>query len=98
MPGMLARGRGRIVNVSSSVGFAAVPMLSAYAVSKAALYRLSENLAAETRGHGVTVFAVNPGLPESDAGGISGVAPAVRVLGRVRGIRLILRWPLTAVV
>ena len=62
LPGMLARGRGRIVNVSSGAGFAAIPMLSAYAVSKAALYRLSENLAAETSGHGVKVFAINPGL------------------------------------
>ena len=59
---MLARGHGRIVNVSSSAGLAAIPMLSAYAVSKTALYRLSENLAAETRGHGVMVFAINPGL------------------------------------
>jgi NAD(P)-dependent dehydrogenase (short-subunit alcohol dehydrogenase family) len=62
LPGMLARGHGRIVNVSSSAGLAAIPMLSAYAVSKTALYRLSENLAAETRGHGVMVFAINPGL------------------------------------
>jgi NAD(P)-dependent dehydrogenase (short-subunit alcohol dehydrogenase family) len=36
-------------------------MLSAYVVSKTALYRLSENLAAETRGHGVMVFAIDPG-------------------------------------
>ncbi len=62
LPGMLARGHGRIVNVSSGVGFAAIPMVSAYVVSKTALYRLSENLAAETRGHGVTVFAIDPGL------------------------------------
>ena len=62
LPGMLARGHGRIVNVSSGVGFAAIPMLSAYVVSKTALYRLSENLAAETRGHGVSVFAIDPGL------------------------------------
>jgi len=62
LPGMLARGRGRIVNVSSGAGLAAIPMLSAYVVSKTALYRLSENLAAETRGHGVMVFAIDPGL------------------------------------
>ena len=62
LPGMLTRRHGRIVNVSSGVGFAAIPMLSAYVVSKTALYRLSENLAAETRGHGVTVFAIDPGL------------------------------------
>lgn len=62
LPGMLSRGHGRIVNVSSGAGFAAIPMLSAFAVSKAGLYRFSENLAAETRGHGVMVFAINPGL------------------------------------
>ncbi len=62
LPGMLRRGHGRIINVSSSSGFAAVPMLSAYSVSKAALYRFTENLAAETRGHGVAVFTIIPGL------------------------------------
>lgn len=62
LPGMLARGHGRIINVSASPGLAAIPMLSAYVVSKTALYRLTENLAAETRGHGVMVFAVTPGL------------------------------------
>jgi NAD(P)-dependent dehydrogenase (short-subunit alcohol dehydrogenase family) len=62
LPGMLARRRGRIVNVSSGAGFAAWPMVSSYAVSKAALFRLSENLAVETRGQGVHVFAIDPGL------------------------------------
>jgi NAD(P)-dependent dehydrogenase (short-subunit alcohol dehydrogenase family) len=62
LPGMLTRGHGRIVNVSSGAGFEAWPMLSAYAVSKAALYRLSENIAAETRGQGVAVFAISPGF------------------------------------
>ena len=36
--------------------------MSAYAVSKAALFRLTENLAAETGPHGVQVFAIDPGL------------------------------------
>ena len=62
LPSMLSRGHGRIVNVPSAAGLAAIPMMSAYAVSKAALYRLSENIAAETRGHGVMVFAIIPGL------------------------------------
>jgi NAD(P)-dependent dehydrogenase (short-subunit alcohol dehydrogenase family) len=62
LPGMLARRHGRIVNISSGVGFVAIPMLSAYVVSKTALYRLSENLAAETYQQGVMVFAIDPGL------------------------------------
>ena len=66
LPGMIRRGRGRIINVSSGAGFQARPLLSAYAVSKAALFRLSENLAVETREHGVHVFAIDPGLVHTD--------------------------------
>ena len=62
LPGMITRGHGRIINVSTSAALAAVPMLSAYVVSKTALYRFSENLAAETRAQGVMVFCVTPGL------------------------------------
>lgn len=43
-----------------------MPLVSAYAVSKAALYRLSENLAAETRDQGIQVFALHPGLVHTD--------------------------------
>src|SRR5262245_6117414 len=61
LPDMIARGRGRIVNVASGAGAAAIPYLSAYVVGKAALIRLSECLAAECRPHGVSVFAIQPG-------------------------------------
>ena len=44
LPGMLTRGHGRIVNVASGAGFAAIPMLSAYAVSKAAVQAQREPL------------------------------------------------------
>ncbi len=66
LPAMIARGRGRIVNVASDAGFQAFPMVSAYSVSKAALYRLTENLAAETAGLGIRVFAIYPGLVYTD--------------------------------
>jgi NAD(P)-dependent dehydrogenase (short-subunit alcohol dehydrogenase family) len=62
LPGMIQRGHGRIVNISSGAGFQAWPLGSAYAVSKAALFRLSENIAAETREQGIQVFAICPGL------------------------------------
>ena len=65
LPGMLARGYGRIVNVSSGAGLGVTPMMSAYVVSKTALFRLTENLDVETRSQGVFVFAIDPGLVRS---------------------------------
>jgi NAD(P)-dependent dehydrogenase (short-subunit alcohol dehydrogenase family) len=62
LPGMIARRAGRIVNITSQAGVQRWPQLSAYAVSKAAIIKLTENVAAETRGRGVQVFSVDPGL------------------------------------
>lgn len=62
LPGMIRRGRGRVIHVSSGAGFQAWPLVSSHAVSKAALFRLSENLAEETREQGIQVFAITPGL------------------------------------
>jgi NAD(P)-dependent dehydrogenase (short-subunit alcohol dehydrogenase family) len=61
LPGMIERGRGRIVNVASKAGLFPITYGAAYAVSKAALIRFSENLATETRQHGIAVFAIHPG-------------------------------------
>jgi NAD(P)-dependent dehydrogenase (short-subunit alcohol dehydrogenase family) len=61
LAGMVARRRGRIINVASGAGTIAIPYLSAYIVSKAALIRLTEVLAAEVAEHGVRVFAIEPG-------------------------------------
>ena len=61
LPGMVARRRGRIVNVASMVATTAVAHLSAYSTSKSALLRLTETLAAEVRPHGVKVFSMEPG-------------------------------------
>jgi NAD(P)-dependent dehydrogenase (short-subunit alcohol dehydrogenase family) len=62
LPGMLARRAGRIVNITSKAGEQRWPQLSAYAVSKAAIIKLTENVAAESRSSGVQVFSVDPGL------------------------------------
>ena len=62
LPGMLARGRGRIVNVTSGVGDMPGPGFSGYVVSKAALMRLTDTLAAEVAGTGIAVFAISPSL------------------------------------
>lgn len=62
LPPMLQRGRGRILNVCSTSSFGPLPYLSTYAASKAYLLSLSEALALETRGTGVTVTALCPGF------------------------------------
>jgi NAD(P)-dependent dehydrogenase (short-subunit alcohol dehydrogenase family) len=62
LPHMTARGHGRIVNITSNAGHARWPLASAYSVSKAAVGKLTENLAAEARRHGIMTFAYHPGL------------------------------------
>lgn len=61
LPGMIERRRGRIVNLASMVATTAVAYLSAYSVTKAALLRFTESVAAEIRGSGVTIFSMEPG-------------------------------------
>jgi NAD(P)-dependent dehydrogenase (short-subunit alcohol dehydrogenase family) len=61
LPGMIARRGGRIINVASGAGLDAVATGSAYCVSKAALIRLSENIALETTSYGISTFAIHPG-------------------------------------
>jgi len=62
LPHMIAERRGRIINITSYAGVYRWPLMSAYAASKAALVKLTETLAEETRPHGVSVFSVDPGL------------------------------------
>lgn len=62
LPSMIARQRGRIINIASNAGIRASAAYSAYSVSKAALLRLTDCLAEMTKAHGVSVFAISPGL------------------------------------
>ncbi|WP_275957440.1 SDR family NAD(P)-dependent oxidoreductase [[Mycobacterium] fortunisiensis] len=59
--GMLERGRGSIVNVTSMVASKGVPGASAYSASKAAVESLTRTWAAEFGGGGVRVNSVAPG-------------------------------------
>lgn len=60
--GMVARRRGRIINLSSGTVLGPSHAFSAYPASKTAVTRLTEHLAADAREYGVTVFAITPGL------------------------------------
>lgn len=61
LPGMLSRGRGRILNVGSTASFQPGPMMAAYYASKAYVLSFSEALANELERTGVTVTALCPG-------------------------------------
>ena len=71
MPGMITRGYGRVVNVSSGAG--QISTMSDYAppysLSKAALNALTRLLASATRGGDVLVNAVDPGWVRTGMGG-----------------------------
>jgi len=62
VPGMIARGSGRIINVASNSGTRARPPLTATSIAKTALIRFSEGLALQLNEHGVRVFAIHPGI------------------------------------
>jgi gluconate 5-dehydrogenase len=61
VPGMLERGRGIVVNISSDHGRAPAPGTPAYSASKAALSAFTEAVAHEVRGRGVRVHVLYPG-------------------------------------
>lgn len=79
LPGMLARRRGRIVNVSSVAAFQPGPLMAVYYASKAYVQSFSEALAEEVDGTGVTVTALCPGPTDTGfktAAGLRADAPS----------------------
>jgi 3-oxoacyl-[acyl-carrier protein] reductase len=61
IPGMLERGRGRIVNVASGAAYLPGSSGTSYSASKAAVHRFSETLAKQLEGR-IPVFSISPGL------------------------------------
>lgn len=62
LPQMLARGKGRIVNISSIAGKAPIPHMLPYSVSKFAIVGYSQTMRTELLGKGIRVTTVCPGL------------------------------------
>ena len=66
LPGMVARGRGGIVNVASNAAFQPIAYMSVYAATKAYVLSFTEALATELTGTGVRVQALCPGITATE--------------------------------
>jgi NAD(P)-dependent dehydrogenase (short-subunit alcohol dehydrogenase family) len=66
VPGMLAHGGGRVVNLSSGAGAADREIYSAYCAAKAGLFRITGNLHLAGFGRGLRAFEISPGVVRTD--------------------------------
>ncbi len=90
LPGMLTRGTGHLVNVSSLAGVATFPGLAAYGGSKAGLTHATSGLRADLRGAPVGTLAVEIGPVTSEMmGRIAHHGPSAAAFDRVLRARLL---------
>ncbi len=73
VPGMLARGGGRVVDLNSGSGTRDMEMYSAYNVAKTALFRIGGGLHAAGHDRGLRTFEVAPGVVRTEMTGAMGV-------------------------
>lgn len=66
LPGMLARGSGRVVNINSGSGHRPSPVYTGYGISKGALARLTTMIDRQYADRGVRVLDVAPGVVVTD--------------------------------
>ncbi|HKS88790.1 MAG TPA: SDR family NAD(P)-dependent oxidoreductase, partial [Stellaceae bacterium] len=85
LPGMVARGRGRIMLVASVAGFQPGPRMAVYFASKAYVLSLGEALSYELRGTGVSVTTLCPGSTATNFFTVAGAdkSPMARHLRRM---------------
>jgi short-subunit dehydrogenase len=73
VPPMVARGRGRVLNVASTAAFQPGPGMAVYGATKAYVLSLSEAMCAELAGSGVTVTCLCPGPTETEFAAAAGM-------------------------
>jgi short-subunit dehydrogenase len=72
VPGMVARGRGMVLNVGSVAGFQPGPLMAVYYATKAYVNSLSQALSNELAGTGVTVTCLCPGPTHTEFAAAAG--------------------------
>lgn len=81
LPGMVARGRGAVINVGSVAGIMPLPTFAVYAATKAYVNSFSEALHWEVKAAGVTVTAVCPGPIHTEFGAVANREGGARLMG-----------------
>jgi 3-hydroxy acid dehydrogenase/malonic semialdehyde reductase len=66
LPGMVARGRGHVINLGSVAGTYAYPGGNVYGATKAFVHQFSLNLRSDLSGTGVRVTCVEPGMADTE--------------------------------
>ena len=82
LPGMLQRGRGHIVTISSNAGRKVFPGLAVYSASKFFVEALSQGLRLETAGTGLKVTTIQPGNVATDLISMSADEEALEEYGQ----------------
>lgn len=80
VPGMVARGRGQILNLGSTAGFQPGPYMAMYYATKAFVNHFTEALGHELQGTGVTATVSCPGPTATEFGDVSGNAKTMLFL------------------
>lgn len=66
LPGMLADGRGALINIASTGAYQPCPNMAVYGATKAFVLSFTEALAYEAKGSGLAVLAVSPGATRTE--------------------------------
>jgi short-subunit dehydrogenase len=98
LPGMLQRGRGHIVNISSLAACGVYPGLAAYSTTKAALSHFTAGLRADLRGLpiGTTVVEMG-GVPTGMLAGVNGYKPCADSFQRTYRLHLVTDTPVATI-
>jgi NAD(P)-dependent dehydrogenase (short-subunit alcohol dehydrogenase family) len=90
LPGMIERGRGVIISLSSGSAVVGTPNRAAYAATKGAIDAMTRSLAVEQGPHGIRVNSVAPGVVDTDMWARNKAIPGV--IEQIESITPLRRW------